>query len=170
MDENRIQEIKDKLTKLNEFVAGLDPELKPKAISLLLPLYFDEKELKFTPLQIGDVEHHDVNVLDDEHEFFGSFNHEKSAENVVMIAAWLYSQYGVYSITQEEVKDYASRLGITIASRTDNTLRTVANNKKNLFRQIGRGWEPTLAGESYFKENYKVKKGNKTRPAVEESK
>lgn len=168
MDDVRIQEVKDKLTKINEFIAGLDAELKSTALGLLLPLYFDEKGLKFTPLQKtgNDVDEVDY---DGEREFFSSFDHEKPSENVVMIAAYLYSQYGVYPITPDEVKDYATRLGITIAPRTDNTLRQASRDGKNLFRQSGRGWEPTLPGESYFKELYKVKKGNKLRPVVEES-
>ena len=38
MDEARIQEIKDKLTKLNEFIASLDTELKPVSYThLTLP-------------------------------------------------------------------------------------------------------------------------------------
>lgn len=169
MDENRIQEIKEKLIKINEFVSGLDPELKRTALNLLLPLYFDEKEIKVAAIKTDGVDL-DPGASDDEHVFFTSFNHEKPAENVVMIAAWLYSQYGVYPITPEEVKDFATRLGITIASRADNTLRTIARDGKNLFRQVGRGWEPTLPAESHFKEFYKVKKGNKPRPIVQENK
>ena len=171
MNETRIQEVKDKLTKINEFVNGLDTELKSIAISLLLPLYFDEKETTFESIKKNNENVDDVSdSSDDEYKFFSSYDHDKPSDNVVMIAAWLYSQYGVYPITQDEVKEYANRLGITIASRVDMTFGSVSRDGKKLFRQTGRGYEPTLPGEGHFKELYKVRKGNKPRPISEETK
>jgi hypothetical protein len=84
-----------------------------------------------------------------------------------MISAWLYNLYGKYPIAPNEIQDYVTRLGITVSSRIDNTLRQATRDGKTLFRQVGKGWEPTLAGEKYFKDNYKVKKGNKSGPAEE---
>jgi len=167
MDETRIQEVKEKLIKINEFISSLDVELKSTAVSLLMPLYFEENDLKAMQVK-AEADNPDDSNLDDEHTFFSSFDHEKPADNVLMITARLYSQYGVYPITPEEVKNYATRLGITIAPRVDNTLRYAARDEKNLFRQVGRGWEPTLPGESFFKKTYNVKKGNKPKPVIEE--
>jgi hypothetical protein len=173
MDENHIQEVKDKLSKINEFIIGLDAELKLTAMNLLLPLYFDEKEIYSKPTTKPDAiinNDMDAGADVDEYKYFSSFEHDKPSDNVVMIAAWLYSQYGVYSITQDEIKEYAARLGITIAPRVDMTFGSVSRDGKKLFRQSGRGYEPTLPGEGHFKEFYKVKKGNKPRPIGEETK
>jgi len=163
-----IKNTKDKLSKINEFISTLDVELKTVAVNILLPLFFDDVEIN-NPTSKSGIPNNGQNASDDESEFFNSFNHEKPAENVVMIAAWLYSQYGVYPISPDEVKEYATRLGITIAPRVDNTLRQASRDGKNLFRQVGKGWQPTLPAESFFKELYKVKKGNKPRPIIEEN-
>jgi hypothetical protein len=168
MEQSLIQDAKTKLTEINDFISTLDSELKPKAISILLPLYFDNTEtLKLvigTELQNDASNDTNLQSLTNEQTFFTSFSHDKPAENVAMIAAWLYSQYGTFPITNEEIQDYASRLGITVAARSDNTMRQAKRDGKALFRQVGKGWEPTLVGETYFRETYKVRKGNKPHP------
>jgi hypothetical protein len=164
MDESKIDEAKTKLNQINDFISPLDPELKQKAIAILIPLYFDEHKLsKGASKQPEDMNEpaSDEADLTEEQKFFSSFNHTKAADNVVMMAAWLYSQHGVYPITPEEIKAYAAKLGLTVAARVDNTMRQAKRDGKGLFRQVGKGWEPTLTGEGYFKDTYGVKKGNK---------
>ena len=165
MNEKHIQDTKAKLTEISDFLKTLDPELKPKALLLLLPFYFEDIKTPAPKEDVGETPPSSDNTnIENGQEFFSSYMHDKPAENVVMIAAWLYSKFGTYPITPSEIKDYASRLGITIASRADNTMRQAKREGKSLFRQSGKGWEPTLIGESYFKDTYKVKKGTIPHP------
>ena len=96
--------------------------------------------------------------------FFESFDHSKPAENVKLIVAWLYSLYGVFSITKADIQDLADSAGLTVAPRSDNTMRQAKAKGRALFTQQGNGWKLTLAGETYMKNTYGVKKGNKPRP------
>lgn len=43
-------------------------------------------------------------------------------------------------------------------------MRQAKSKGKNLFNQQGKGWQPTVSGEIYFKDTYKVKKGTKPIP------
>lgn len=100
----------------------------------------------------------------DPEDFFAQFDHTRSAENVKLIVAWLYSQHGVFPITRAHIKETADNAGLTVAERSDNTMRQAKANGKALFTQGSKGWKLTLAGERYMKEAYGVKKGNKPLP------
>jgi hypothetical protein len=82
MDESRIQETKDKLTSLNEFVSKLDSELKQKALEILLPLYFEAEELPLTTPKLSENSGGEINT-EDEQKFFNSFDQDKPADNVL---------------------------------------------------------------------------------------
>lgn len=101
-------------------------------------------------------------------EFFTQFEQAKPAENVKLIAAWLYSQYGKVPITNAKIQKLADEAGITVANRADLTMRVAKTNGKNLFIKQGNGWNLTLAGERYMKETYSVKKSNKPQPGDDE--
>ena len=89
------------------------------------------------------------------------FDHKQPKNNVLLIVAWLYSQYGVFPITTKEIKDIGNSTGLVIPGRPDNTMRTAKKKGKNLFNQHGKGWRLTVSGETYLREIYSVKKGNK---------
>jgi hypothetical protein len=93
--------------------------------------------------------------------FISSYDHKKPADNVMLLAAWLYSSYGGHPITAKEIKELGDSCGLVVPSRPDNTMRQAKNKGKSLFNQQGKGWQPTVSGEIYFKEHYKVKKGTK---------
>ncbi|MDD4890219.1 MAG: hypothetical protein PHU85_09850 [Phycisphaerae bacterium] len=101
---------------------------------------------------------------EDASAFFEKFNHERPSENVKLIAAWLYSQFGVYPITNAEIQELSGEAGITVGTRADSTMDTAACGGKKLFGRKGKGcWQLTLAGEKYIKETYGVRKGAKSR-------
>jgi len=82
----------------------------------------------------------------------------------MLLAAWLYSQYGAYPVEAKEIKEFADECGLVIPNRSDNTMRQAKDKGKSLFNQQGKGWKPTVSGELYLKNTYNVKKGNKELP------
>jgi len=171
MDTEKIKDARKKLLEMNKIVTELDSIIKPKALEILFPFFFEK-----TPppphtkshTRKGTKAEAEMDFSDVE-AFFNNFSHEKPADNVLLISAWLYSQYGVYSMTAKEIKDYGSKTGLTISNRPDNTLRQAKRDGKALFRQSGNGWEPTLLGEKYLKNTYKVVKGKNPRPTEGEN-
>lgn len=152
--------IKDTIKKLNEInkaISSLDPAIRTEAFSILKPLYFDAAP---KPKAADESESEStVETLHDTGNFFEKYNHEKPSDNVLLIAAWLYSQYGIFPLTGLRIEQIANKTGLTVPERPDNTMRYAQKNSKNLFRQQGRGWQLTVHGETYLKKNYEVKKG-----------
>ena len=167
MNPEKIREIEKKLAEINKVISGFDPAIRLAAFEMLAPHYFDEEAQDRTKKRIAigkDMGTSGATATDLE-KFFGSFDHKKPKDNVLLIASWLYSQYGVVSIATKDIKDYADKTGLTVPTRPDNTMRSAKKNSKNLFRQHGNGWELTVHGEAHLKETYEVKKGSKTRPS-----
>jgi hypothetical protein len=106
-----------------------------------------------------------VHVADGtEEDFFGKFDHDKPADNVRLIAACFYREYGVEPFSLEEVRQKASEVGITIPARVDMTLTSAVEKGKKLFVRTGTSkFKPTVHGEANLKETYQVKKGTKNR-------
>lgn len=170
MDDTKREEAKRSLTEINSIVGTLDPLLKERAINMLWSLYFPNER----PTPNGDSttsqklgEQKPVSVdLSSAATFFNSFKHDKPSDNALMIAAWLYSQYGVYQITPKEMLAFASKTGLTVAKRIDMTLKTAKEDGKTLFSQADNGFELTLAGEAYLQKKFGIKKGTQPRPAA----
>jgi hypothetical protein len=167
-------EAKKKLQEINETILTLDPAIRLQAFEILAPLYFnvlprkqehvgqkgaDKKEKAQPELFSGE----------DASEFFGGFDHKKPKDNVLLIAAWLYSQFGVFPITRANIMDLAASAGLIVPPRSDNTMRSAKHNGKTLFQQKGKAWQLTLTGEQYMKEQYSILKGNKQFVSEEEA-
>jgi hypothetical protein len=164
MGNDTIDDVKGKLTELNEFVKPFCPEIRPLAFNILAPLYFDglaQNRKPIIPSGVDQVDETQICTSDDMGTFFCSFDHKQPKNNVLLITAWLYSQYGVFSINGKTIKDIGNDTGLVIPSRPDNTMRTAKKKGKSLFNQQGKGWKLTVSGESYLRETYGVKKGNK---------
>jgi hypothetical protein len=100
--------------------------------------------------------------------FIDEFESGIPNENARAIAAHLYREYGIEPFSLDEVRDLATKGGVTIPSRIDMTFLSAKANKKKLFKRAGTGrFRPTVYGEAHFKETYGVKKGTKKRPEVE---
>jgi hypothetical protein len=96
--------------------------------------------------------------------FISAFNTDTPNENVYLMAAWLYSNYGSYPITSKEITELSDSCGLIVPKRQDNTMRVAKTAKKNgktMFTQQGKGWQLTVSGEMYLKEKYGVTKGSK---------
>jgi hypothetical protein len=168
MDDERIKDAKKKLGDINKTIAGLDAAIRAAAFEILAPLYFDDyeapegtdrsKQKKKPPAR------RTRSTPGDPGAFFNEHDHDKPKDNVHLISAWFYSQYGVTPVTQADIRECANDAGLTIPERPDNTMRYAKKDGKNLYRQKNSGWQLTVKGEAYAKETYSVKKGNKPRP------
>jgi hypothetical protein len=167
MDKKSMDEIKASLLEINELVAKLDPSIRAAAFEILRPLYFGRKQIEHTKEQESrksDDDSKGDEAPTDLSDFIAPYDHKKPADNVMLLAAWLYSNYGTYPITAKEIKELGDSCGLILPGRPDNTMRQGKNKGKSLFNQQGKGWQPTVSGELFFKEEYKVKKGTKPLP------
>lgn len=167
---DEISETEKKLAVINETIKRLDPAIRAAAFDVLAPKYFDELRGQNgkTVAQSGSRKD-DVDVGADSSEFFAKFDHAQPSKNLLLIVAWLYSQYGKYPITRAVVNAYAADTGLTVPDRPDVTMRQAKHDGKSLFRQKGRGWELTVSGEARIKELYSVKKGSERPPSPAKS-
>jgi hypothetical protein len=95
-------------------------------------------------------------------DFFESSTHDKPADNIKLIAAYLYHEYGSEPFSIEEVKKISSDVGVTIPERPDMTLSAAIEKGKKLFSKSGKGkFKPTVHGEAYLKTQYNITKGTK---------
>lgn len=100
----------------------------------------------------------------DEASIFSRFDHDRPSDNVRLIAAHFFQEYGSEPFSVEEVKAVAADAGITIPDRVDMTIAQAKDSGKQLFTRAGRGkFKTTVHGEAYLKSTYNVKKGTKNR-------
>lgn len=169
MKNAKIEEAKANLLEINEVVKQLDESLRAAALQVLVPMYFPDtpKQNKATASRAIDKIEADESALphtDDIGNFISSFEQNKPAENVMVLVAWLYSQYGTYPISIKEIQELGDSCGLVIPNRPDNTMRQAKCDGKGLFQQQGKGWRLTVSGELYMRNEFKVKKGNKPQP------
>lgn len=170
MDKKPIEETKKKLLEINAMISDLDPAIRSAAFDILVPLYFADAD-ESRPRQRADKSRKSSGAAEPSdvlEKFFEEFTSEKPDDNVHLIAAWLYSQFGVFPITRKDVEDLATSIGLTIPERPDKTMGTAKYNKKSLYHKQNKGWQLTVHGEGYLKKTYNVKKGNKPRPSEDE--
>lgn len=162
MASDKIKSATEKLLEINQIITKLDPAIRSAAFDILTPLVFEEEDVSEKP-GTAHKKQKQISTADKE-KFLSLFEHDKPKDYVLLIAAWLYSQHGVFPITKALMDEEASNAGLTVPERPDNTMRTAKQKGKNLFRQKNSGWQLTVAGEAYLKETYSVKKGNKPVP------
>lgn len=166
MARDRLSDTKKKLTELNNFISTLDPAIRAAVFEILIPLYIKEApgKPKTSAPTPGVRPSRGKAIDDDPDKFFGSYESEEPKGNLYLIAAWLYSQHGVYPIPTTDINKLADDHGLTIPQRPDMTMKSAREEGKNLFKKQGRGWKPTVHGEGYLKKKYGVKKGRKPVP------
>lgn len=169
MGKDSLDEVKSKLMEMNQVIIKLDPAIRSAAFDIMVPYYFKDKVTKRTKGQAKPKGSSgaglDSNVdTSDLSAFIGNFESIKPKDNVMLLVAWLYSQYGAYPIQVQQIKDLASECGMVIPNRSDNTLRQAKDKGKSLFNQQGKGWKLTVSGELFIQGKYNVKKGNNSFP------
>lgn len=167
-EEADFHKTKELLLSINEIVTQMDPSVRVQTFEMLVLRYVGHSAAAQTmkPSAAPSAPAASAPDTTDLGEFISSFDTSKPAEAVLVLVAWLYANYGVYPIIAKELKELADTCGLTVPNRSDNTMRGAKHNNKNLFSQQNKGWQLTVSGELYMKENFKVKKGNKTLPGA----
>lgn len=112
----------------------------------------------------------DTSQGEDREAFFSRFDTGKPADTAVLLAAYLYSQYGSVPFSADEIKALSTEVGLIVPDRTDMTIRNSQRDGKSLFQSTGKGgFKPTVHGELFFKNTYKVIKGHKSKQGVDRS-
>ncbi len=156
MDKLQLKEISEKLHEVAEIIEKMPSEIRLATFNILSP-YITGKE-QAGPRTPANEDYEGI----EKEDFFRSFDHDKPADNVRLIAGYLYSEYGTTPFGLEEISAIANDVGITIPERPDMTLKKATHNGKSMFTTSGRGqYKPTVHGEAYLKETYQVRKGNK---------
>jgi hypothetical protein len=162
MDEKAFKEVVKKIKAVNAVLREVDPVFRETALELLRG-YLDLEEGSAT-IPIA-AKRKPGSTASDPDALFTKFSHDKPADNVRLIAAFFYSQYGVASFSAEEVRDKADAVGLTVPNRPDMTLRGAKVDGRALFTSLGKGqYKPTVHGELYFKEQYSLTKGTRAKP------
>lgn len=164
--DKKIKDIKKKLLEINKFISSLDISIRATAFNILAPHYFGDQINRI--LTGADSTVQGEGEENDSSSFYRKFDHEKPKDNVFLITAWFYSQYGVFPITIKDINNEADNTGLTVPNRSDNTIRFAKKKGKKLFKQVAKGWQLTVNGEIYLKDTYEIKKGNKKRPEDDE--
>ena len=162
MAKSDLKSIKDKLLELNAFISKLDASIRAPAFDLLLPHYLGEAEEKTPDEKAGSRKARQKAAAADtsnRETFFASFTHNKPADNVHLIVAWLYSQHGVIPLSAKVLREMANDVGLTIPDRPDATMYAAKKDGKSFYRKKGKGYQLTVHGEAHVKKTYNVKKG-----------
>ena len=173
MDESSFKELSDKLVEIGKVIEKLPTEIREDAFRILQGYatgkpYVAAKSDTQTGQDFPSNDNSKFSSQDQE-GFFMSHDHEKPADNVKLITAYLYDNYGTETFTTDEIKEIASNVGITIPSRPDATLNQATYKGKGLFNKVGRGkYKITVNGESFLKTTYQVKKGTQKKQASSE--
>jgi hypothetical protein len=164
-----------RLEEVNQAVLRLDPSVRAQAFDVLRSYVtssdgpFESRHKHPGAASKAKGNEHESSD-DDAAAFFNRFNHEKPADNAVLLAARHYSIYGVEPFTAEEMRSSAREVGLTIPTRIDTTYAAARRGGKALFQNLGSGrFRPTVHGEVHFKSTYEVKKGTAKRPTEDGS-
>jgi hypothetical protein len=98
--------------------------------------------------------------------FFAQLKNGKPSDNALAMAAYHYSQHGCVEFSVDEMRDLADDVGVTVPERLDMTYLQAKRKGNRLFRRGGKcAFRPTVHGETFFKDAYKVVKGTNQKPA-----
>ena len=175
MPDDALNEAKKKLLDINKTITKLDPAIRSAAFDIIAPLIFDGVEPASPKTATAKQKSNPttgkrkvVTPSGNREAFYSAQDHDKPKDNVFLIAAWLYSQFGKFAITRKDIDEEAAEAGLTVPDRADNTMRQAKHKGKSLFRKKNKGWELTVSGEARVKEQYGVTKGNQPRVIEED--
>jgi len=164
MDDETFQDRASRLKAVGEVLEKLPEKVHERAFALLEPYVTGAAPPQAAdPAGTGHGASSD-HLTDTKEQFFNSFDWSKPADNLKMIAAWLFNEYGDDPFSLEDVRRVAKEVGLTIPDRPNDTLRVAKYEGKKTFDQPNRGkFKPTIAGQTYLKQTFGVKKGTKSR-------
>jgi hypothetical protein len=167
LDALRFNEVVARLKEVNDVVSKLDESIRAEGFALLRPYIVGAGSKS---VQTGNTEPDATPPADttDAEAFFTAHPEGKPSDNLVLSAAYLYSQYGTEPFSLDDLRDIAHNTGLTIPASPIMTLKAKRKGKA-LFQRIGQNkYRPTVHGEAYFKATLGVQKGTKKRPSGDE--
>ena len=168
MDEATFKERVKRLNEINKVVEKLDPAIREQAFALL-ESYVGTGKVTHGRESGGESEPELADEDADLADFVGKLEGADPADTVKALAAFLYKRHGKAPFTAKEINELANEAGLTVPDRVDATLRAAKDKGKALFRKAGKGFTPTVQGEAFFKDTYKIKKGKLPKPSSTES-
>ncbi len=164
MDKKEFDERVQRLQDVGKVIDALPTEIRSEAFGMLKGYILGRGK----PDSIHtNKEHEPDSDSDGGTGIFSTFDHTQPSDNVRLVAAHLFQQYGSEPFSVDEVNTIAADAGITVPARVDMTLRQAKVNGKNLFVATGAGmFKPTVHGETALKDTYGVKKGTKKRDEI----
>ena len=167
MDEATFKERVKRLNEINKVVEKLDPAIRGQAFALLEDYVGAGKTGPRRPEkgEEADEEPEDASDQGTELEtFVGKLESDAPADNAKALAAFHYKRYGKAAFGTDDINELAEESGLTVPARIDMTLKGAKLDGKALFRQVGKTFTPTVHGEKFFKDTYKVRKGKLPKP------
>jgi hypothetical protein len=163
LDKKALAEIEERLLEANKVIAKLDSSIRATAFDILKPYVLGGKPSAHadSPKEPPEeVPSSDIAHLIDKH---GS---GKPHENVNLLAAIWFSEYGSHPFSLQYIRDKATSTGVTIPAHPNMTLRQAKSEGKKLYEPMGEKglYKPTVVGETFFKTTYGLKKGTKVPP------
>lgn len=163
LDKKEFSEIEERLFEVNKVVAKLDPSIRVAAFDFLKPYISGGKLVPATAPHkpaASEVSSGDVSDLIQKH------GDGKPHQNINLLAAIWFSEYGSSPFSLEYLREKAESTGLTIPASPRMTLVQAKDSGKKLYSPSGRGlFKPTVVGEAFFKATYGVRKGTKAPPA-----
>ena len=162
MDKKAFSEVQERLLEVNKVIAKLDPSIRVPAFDFLKPYissgaiapHVESKKAPVDQPPSGDVT-----------ELIQKHGDGKPHENVNLLAAIWFDEYGSNPFSIDHIRKEADSAGLTIPARPRMTLKQAKEKGKSLYVSGGRGlFKPTVIGEAFFKTTYGVRKGTKTPP------
>lgn len=161
MDQEEFNERVSRLQDVGKIIEKLPAEIRNESFELLKPYILRQATASGPNKITGDVV---ASGGGDGADLFSKFSDGRQSDNVRLIAAYLFQEYGAEPFSVEEVKTEAANAGITIPDRVDMTLANAQEKGKSLFVRAGLGkFRPTVHGEAHLKSKYGVTKGKKKR-------
>jgi hypothetical protein len=158
VDAARYKQLKKRILDVNVVVSTLDPAIRAQAFALMKPYLSSQPN--------GGDSEEKAKLAEQEREAapldaaaLTAPTDGTPAENIVLIAAHLYSKYGTEPFTVAEVKKLGDDFGLTVPNRVANSLKTAKHCGKKLFQKVGKHFRPTVHGEATFRSEYRVTGG-----------
>lgn len=167
MDKKAFDQVETRLSEVNKIIEKLDSSIRVAAFEFLKP-YIAGGTIKVlhTPKDEGGGGA-DGGAPDDLAEMVEKFiGDDEPSDNVKLLSAWWFSQYGSAPFSMAWIKSTGSSSGLTIPNKPDMTFRQAKENGKTLYEALGKGGliKPTIIGEKFLKTKYGVRKGTKPTP------
>jgi len=163
VDKKAFADLEERLLEVNKVITKLDPSIRAAVFDFLKP-YISGGTLPAPPADPKKPAP-DSQPTSDVTELIQKHGEGKPNDNINLLAAIWFADYGSTPFSLDYLRDRATETGLTIPARPDMTLRTAKDKGKNLFASAARGlFKPTVIGEAFFKTTYNIRKGTKTPP------